>query len=52
MPARLEPWRLTRRGGLSSMPTVREDVLKGAALGALVLLAAAFLLALVRWLLI
>jgi hypothetical protein len=38
--------------GLSSVPTVREDVLKGAALGALVLLAVAFAVALVHWLLI
>jgi hypothetical protein len=34
------------------MPTVREDVLKGAVLGALVLLAVAFVVALVHWLLI
>ena len=49
MPARL---RLVRCAGLSGMPTAREDVLKGAALGALVLLAVAFAVALVRWLLI
>jgi hypothetical protein len=36
----------------ADMPTVREDALKGAVLGALVLLGASLLVALVHWLLI